>query len=131
MEKIKLKLIQPDRILLDDEIEHVIVPGVEGDFGVYVNHADFITKIRPGVLEVYSGEKIEEYAIHDGYVSVENNQVNIVCEAVEKQENIDRQRAEAAKERAEKRMKSSEEEVDFRRAELALKRSLVRLSLKK
>ena len=130
MEKIKLKVIQPHQILLDDQFDHVIVPGVEGDFGVYANHADFITKLRPGILQIYTGDKIDKYAIHDGYVSVEKDLVSIVCEAVEPQAEIDLKRAEAAKARAEKRMKSDAEEVDFRRAELALKRALVRLNLK-
>ena len=130
MSNIHLEVIQPQKTKIKDDFEHVIVPGIEGDFGVSENHTPFITIIRPGILSLYRGEKPEKYAIHDGFVTVENNKVTIVCEAIEKNDEIDIERAKAAKERAEKRIKEKNEDVDFRRAEMALKRALVRLSLK-
>jgi len=129
MDKLLIEIIQPSGILISGEFDHIIIPGVEGDFGVSINHIPFITKIRPGILEIFSGDEAKIFAIHDGYVSVENNQVKIVSETIESDEKIDTSRAEKAKERAEKRMKSSKEDTDFRRAELALKRALVRLNL--
>ncbi len=129
MEKIFVEIIQPKRTLVNGEYDQIIIPGVEGDFGVLANHTPFITKIRPGILELISNNKSEEFAIHDGYVSVQNNQVKIVCETIESKEDIDIERAKKAKERAEKRIKSNQENIDFRRAELALKRALVRLNV--
>ena len=129
MEKIFVEIIQPKRILVSGEYDQIIIPGVEGDFGVLANHTPFITKLRPGILELISNDNSEEFAIHNGYVNIQNNQVKIVCETIEKREEIDINRAKQAKERAEMRMKSNEENIDFRRAELALKRALVRLNL--
>ncbi|MCK4957131.1 MAG: F0F1 ATP synthase subunit epsilon [Candidatus Cloacimonetes bacterium] len=129
MKKIYVEVIQPNRTIIKGEFDHVIVPGTEGDFGVYSGHTPFITMIRPGILEVFTNDDKEGFAIHDGFVSVENNKVTIVCEKIEKADGIDVRRAEEAKLRAEKRMKHSDEETDFRRAEFSLKRALVRLSL--
>jgi len=129
MAKIKLEVIKPTQYKIQDEFDHIIIPGVDGDFGVDQDHTAFITKIRPGLLQLYKGKKIVQYAIHDGFVTVEDNHVVIVCDTVEKSSEIDAKRAVSAKERAEKRLKTSGEEIDFRRAEFALKKSLIRLEL--
>ncbi|MBC8385680.1 MAG: ATP synthase F1 subunit epsilon [Candidatus Cloacimonetes bacterium] len=131
MSKIKFIVIQPNTIKIDGEFDHIIVPGVDGDFGISEDHTPFITKIRSGILKTYKNSRKEQYAIHDGFVTVENNKVTVICDVIESTVEIDRNRAEQSKERAEKRLKSNKEDVDFRRAESALKRSLVRLSLTK
>ncbi|MDP8267757.1 MAG: ATP synthase F1 subunit epsilon [Candidatus Tenebribacter davisii] len=129
MSKIHIKVIQPNQIRIDEEYDHIIVPGVDGDFGILTDHTPFITKIRSGVLQLFQNDKSEEYAIHDGFVTVENNMVSIVCDTIEKKNEIDSVRAKASKERAEKRIKSSEEDINFRRAEISLKKALVRLEI--
>ncbi|PID28956.1 MAG: ATP synthase F1 subunit epsilon [Candidatus Cloacimonadota bacterium] len=126
MEKIKLVVIQPQGTKIDNEFDHVIIPGIEGDLGVYVGHTPLITKIRPGILTVSDSENKVLYALHDGFVTVEPDKIKIVCETVEKYNEIDVNRAQASKERAEKRL-SEGGEIDFRRAEASLKRALVRL----
>lgn len=129
MNKIHIKVIQPIQIRIDKEYDHVIVPGVDGDFGISFDHTPFITKIRTGVLQLFQKEKCEEYAIHDGFVTVENNIITIVCDIIEKKDEIDIERAHASRERAEERLKSSRENINFRRAEASLKKALVRLEL--
>lgn len=129
MSKIHIKVIQPTQIRIDKGYDHIIVPGIDGDFGISVDHTPFITKIRTGVLQLFQNEINEEYAIHDGFVTVENNVVKIVCDTIERKDEIDSARAKASKERAEKRLKSSEDNVNFRRAEASLKKALVRLEL--
>ena len=129
MSKIHIKVIQPTQIRIDAEYDHIIVPGVDGDFGISFDHTPFITKIRTGVLQLFQNDKSEDFAIHDGFVTVENNVVTIICDTIEKKDEIDIARAKVSKERAEKRLKSSEENINFRRAEASLKKSLVRLEL--
>lgn len=129
MSKIHIKVIQPTQIRIDAEYDHIIVPGVDGDFGISFDHTPFITKIRTGVLQLFQNDKSEDFAIHDGFVSVENNVVTIICDTIEKKDEIDAARARASKERAEKRLKSNEENINFRRAEASLKKALVRLEL--
>lgn len=129
MSKISLEVIQPTKCKVKDDYDHLIIPGVDGDFGISENHTPFITKIRPGILQLFLGNKLDKYAIHDGFVTVDNNQVTIVCDVIEQKNEINLKRAESSKERAEKRLKTISGEIDFRRAEHALKRSLVRLGL--
>ncbi len=129
MGKIHIKVIQPTQIRIDAEYDHIIVPGVDGDFGISFDHTPFITKIRTGVLQLFQNNKSEDYAIHDGFVTVENNAVTIICDTIEKKDEIDIARAKASRERAEKRLKSSEENINFRRAEASLKKALIRLEL--
>jgi len=129
MSKIHIKVIQPTKIRIDAEYDHIIVPGVDGDFGISFDHTPFITKVRTGVLQLFQNDKSEDFAIHDGFVTVENNIVTIICDTIEKKNEIDIARAKASKERAEKRLKSSEDNINFRRAEASLKKSMVRLEL--
>jgi F-type H+-transporting ATPase subunit epsilon len=128
---LRLKIIQPTRTVLDTECDHVIIPGIEGDFGVSAEHTPFLTKIRPGALTVFYQDpkkKKDTFAIHDGFVSIENDTIRIVSEVIERESEIDRNRAEKAKKRAEERMISeSKEDVDFRRAESSLKRAFARI----
>ncbi len=131
MPKIRISIIQPTQTKIDNEYDHVIVPGVDGDFGVSAEHTPFITKLRPGIISLYTGKDIDKYAVHDGFCTVENDHLKIVCETCEHSSEINLKRAEDAKLRAEKRIKKQvkEEETDFRRAENALKRAIARMSI--
>jgi F-type H+-transporting ATPase subunit epsilon len=130
MAKVNLQIIQPTAAIISGEYDHVILPGIEGYFGVSSEHTPFITILKSGVAQLFQGDKVSKLAIHDGFCTVENNQVTILCETLEREEEIDKTRAEKAKERAQKRMKSNDENINFRRAESALKRSLTRLEAK-
>ncbi len=126
--KLRIKIIQPTRIVINEECEHVIVPGFAGDFGVYPDHTPLITAIRPGVLTVFKlGENIV-FAIHDGFVTVEKDVIRIVCEVIETTHEVDKGRAERAKKRAKERLATQSEDIDYRRAEAALSRSLARIN---
>ena len=130
MKEIEINIIKPDGVKLAGNFEHIIVPGVDGDFGILPGHTPFITKVRPGVISLFENGHEDKYSIHDGFVTVENDIVNIVCDTIEHISEIDENRAKDATERAERRLKSNEGDIDFRRAEQALKRALVRLDIK-
>ncbi len=129
---LRLKIIQPTRTVLDTECDHVIIPGVDGDFGVSEEHTPFITRIRPGVLTVHyksSEKENDSFAIHDGFVSIEKDTIRIACEIIERETEIDADRAKKARKRAEERMASQSEEINHRRAEYALKRAIARIQV--
>ncbi len=129
---LRLKIIQPTRTVLNTECYHVIIPGIDGDFGVFAEHTPFITKIRPGVLTVhYQANKNEKnsFAIHDGFVSIEKDTIRIACEIIERETEIDAERAKNARKRAEERMAAQSEDIDHRRAEYALKRAIARIQV--
>jgi len=129
MAKVNLKIVQPHTIFIDTDFDQVIIPGVDGDFGVLEGHTPFVTQVRPGILTVINGEDSHEYAIHDGFVTVENDKITIICETVEESDQIDIKRAEKAKARAEERLKAQKGDINYRRAEYALKRAVARIEL--
>ncbi len=129
MDKVLLEIIQPTTTKINAEFDQLIIPGIDGDFGVLPDHTPFMTIIRPGILSMINGSDIKEYSIHDGFVTVENNHVKIVCEIIESADEIDKNRAEESKSRAEKRLKTIKEKIDYRRAEISLRKAMARLSL--
>lgn len=125
---VKVKVILPSGIKIDEECDSITIPGVDGDFAVLEGHTPFITKIRPGVLSIDNHKNTREYAIHDGFVTVEDDSVTIVSERLESSDEIDKNRAEEAMKRAKERLtQTNNSEIDFRRAEFALKRALTRI----
>lgn len=124
---LRIKIIQPHRIVLETECDHVIIPGLDGDLGVYPGHTPLLTSIRPGCMSIYKGNSALTYAIHDGFVTIEKDVIRIACEIIESMDEIDHKRANNAKQRAETRLKSTEPDIDFRRAESSLRRAIARL----
>ena len=132
MAKINVKIYMPSEKKMDEMVDSVILPGIEGDFEVMIDHTPLITKLRPGTLRVYKNEHAEYYALHDGFVTIENNNVLIVSEGCENKKEINIERAEAAKQRAEKRIAdTTNSTIDFRRAEIALKKAIARIDTMK
>jgi len=129
LKKIHIELIQPSGKTVDLLAESIIIPGTEGDFEVLADHTPFVTKIRPGTIYIHVHDKTEKYAIHDGFVTIDDNKVVIVCELCEPKSMIDLERAKSAKERAEKRLFSDKDEnTDYRRAEVALHKAVARIN---
>ena len=132
MAELHIKVLMPNIQKVDTVIDRVILPGIEGDFEVLDGHTPLITKLRSGILKIYKNGKPDLYAIHDGFVTVENNEILILSENCENKNEISLDRATQAKERAEKRMSqttSAESEIDYRRAEIALKKALTRIEI--
>ncbi|MFA7057758.1 MAG: ATP synthase F1 subunit epsilon [Candidatus Cloacimonadales bacterium] len=125
---VKLKVILPRGVKIDQECDSVVIPGVDGDFAVLEGHTPFITKIRPGVVTIDTKKHSTCCAIHDGFVTVENDVVTIVCERMEKADEIDANRAEESYKRAKERLaQDNNVEVDYRRAESSLRRAITRI----
>ncbi len=126
----RLKIISPDRIFYDDEVEMVELRTTEGEMGVLKGHIPLTAILVPGVLKIkgtVDGDK--EAALHSGFVEVMQDHVTILAESCEWPEEIDLNRAKEAQIRAERRLKSGDAAINIARAELALRRSLIRIEL--
>lgn len=124
----RLRIVTPERVVFDEEVEMAIVPGSEGELGIQANHTAFITSLKPGVLKVRK-EKTEEFerlSCTGGFLHVLNNEVQLLADASEFASDIDIDRALRARQRAEERLLSGED-IDVLRAKLALERALARL----
>lgn len=128
-DSLKLDVVTPDRTLLSSEISSLVVPAVDGYLGVLPHHAPMIVGLVPGVVKYKNGGKPGYLAIAGGFMEVGPAAVTLLADTAERADEIDKERAQAAKDRAEKRLKERPAGIDVVRAELALKRSLARLKV--
>lgn len=124
-----LEIVTPERAFFSGEVDRVIVRGVEGEMAILKNRAPIITPLAIGKIRILKDGEEKVAAAVSGYISVEKEKTTIITDSCEWPEEIDIERAEAAKERAEKRLRERPEGLDIDRAELALKRALNRLDV--
>jgi F-type H+-transporting ATPase subunit epsilon len=125
-----LEVVTPDRLVLSTEADVVVCPGVEGQFGVLPGHIPFLSALEIGEMYYRKGGQTEYLAVSGGFAEVTGEKVTIVAESAEKGREIDLERAKRAQERAEKRLAAAKtEEIDWARAEAAMRRSLVRMKV--
>jgi len=127
--KLRLSVVTPDKIEFDDDVNMVVAPGVEGELGIMPGHLPLVTRLRTGILRIYRGNEKLVMAVSDGYMEVSRDKVVILAEAAELPEEIDVERALAAKRRALERLAVHSHDIDIVRAQAALRRAMVRLQV--
>jgi len=128
-DKLNLEVITPERLVLQESVDEVVVPGLDGELGILPEHTALISQLKTGVLTYRQGAASKQLHVSGGFVEVQADSVAVLSDVAERPEEIDLARAEAARERAEKRLKAQGDDVDFRRAELKLQRATVRIQL--
>ncbi len=129
MAKLKLDIVTAERVVYSDEVDLVVAPGVEGELGILPHHAPLMTMLQPGELRIKKGEEESYLAVSGGFIEVRPDRVIILADAAERAEEIDIERAEAARRRAEEQLKQKLSRTDAAAAEAVLRRSLVRLKV--
>ena len=129
MSTMQVDIVTPDRKVFSEQAEMVIARTTEGEIGILPNHSPLAATLKISAVRVKKDNSEVVAAISGGFIEVRPNAVTILAEAAEFPEEIDKQRAQAAKERAEKRLQDKREDIDYRRAELALNRALNRLDI--
>jgi len=124
---ILFELTTPTRLLVFEQVDEVVVPGTLGYFGVLPGHAPFLTTVGIGEVSYRQGREERYLAVCGGFAEVGPERVIVLTETADLPEEIDRARAERAKQRAEERLTGrSAEEIDYTRALAALNRALIR-----
>lgn len=126
----QLEIITPDRVFYKGEASMVEFTSVDGEMGVYKHHIPLTTVLMPGIVTITEANGKKEAAIHAGFVQILGEKITFLAEVAEWPDEIDVNRAQAAKTRAEERLRSHSAEIDVARAEMALRRALVRLDVK-
>jgi F-type H+-transporting ATPase subunit epsilon len=126
--RILLSLVTPERKLLEEAVEEVVLPGSEGYLGVLPGHAPLLTGLKTGELTYTESGRRHACFVTGGFVEVLPDRVSVLADVGERAEEIDVERARAAKDRAEKRLKGGED-VDWDRARAALSRALARIQI--
>lgn len=129
-ENFQLQIITPDRVFYEGEASMVEFTSVDGEMGVYKHHIPLTTVLAPGVVTITEENGKKDAAIHAGFVQILGDKVTFLAEIAEWPDEIDIARAQAAKARAEERLHNHSAEIDLARAEIALKKALVRLGMK-
>jgi F-type H+-transporting ATPase subunit epsilon len=126
--EIRLDVVTPDHLVAHDAVSSVTLPGKNGYLGILPGHAPLLTELAPGQLEYSSGGAHHSLAVDWGFAEVLSDRVIVLVQTAERAEEIDVERAEKAKNRAEERLKRfSDPEVDMERARKALARAMARL----
>jgi F-type H+-transporting ATPase subunit epsilon len=129
-DRLTLELATPTRMLVAETVDEVVVPGSEGYFGVLPGHAALLATLGIGELTYRIGRDERHVAIAGGFAEVRNDKVIVLADTAELPHDIDRARAERARERAEQRLSGrSQEDIDYTRAAAALARALIRLQV--
>ena len=129
MARIRLDIVTAERVVYADDVDVVVAPGIEGQLGILPHHAPLMTTLQPGELRVMKEAEEFSLAISGGFLEVRPERVIILADACERAEEIDVSRAEAAKRRAEERLKQPTPEVDVTQADAAMRRALARLQV--
>lgn len=124
-----LQIISPTRVFFNGDVDMVEMKTTEGEIGVLAGHIPLTAILEPGVLRIKQQDGTKEAALHDGFVEIQKDKVIVLAESCEWPDEIDMERANEARERAENRIRSGRTDVDMVRAELALKKALTRINL--
>ncbi|HIT65005.1 MAG TPA: ATP synthase F1 subunit epsilon [Candidatus Ventrimonas merdavium] len=129
-DEMKLQIVTPQERFYDGPVTMVELTTTEGNIGIYPDHIPLTAVVAPGVLKIHEGGEVKEAALMSGFITILPEEVTILAEVVEWPDEIDYNRAEEARARAERRLASPTADLDVLRAEMALKRALVRLDLR-
>jgi F-type H+-transporting ATPase subunit epsilon len=127
--KIQLQIVSPERSLVNETVDEVEIPGADGYFGVLPGHTPLLALLGAGELWYRRGAEKTFLAIAFGFAEIQPDRVTILAQVAEKAEDIDVARAEAARKRAEERLREPHVDMDAERARVALMKALIRLQV--
>src|SRR6266850_1836080 len=128
-ESIHLEVVTPDKRVVSEVVDAVVLPGSEGSLGVLPGHTPLLATLGIGEL-AYTRDGAKRYvAVAWGFVEVLPDRVSVLAEIAERAEGIDRERAGRARDRAMKRLSERPADTDFKRAQVALQKAVIRLQI--
>ena len=125
----EVEIITPDRVFYKGVADMLEFNTTDGEIGVYKDHSPLTTVLGPGVVVVHKDGEQKVAAVHAGFAEILGEKVTLLAELAEWPDEIDVNRAEAARERAEERIKTKVENLDLKRAEYALHKALIRIDV--
>lgn len=131
MRSYSLKIITPDRVLYDGEVERIIVRTIDGDMAIMRGHIPLVGIVDISTVKLTIDGKEKKAAISSGYIEVRKNETLLMVEAAEWPDEIDIERAQRARKRAEKRLRERESKADISKEEMALRRAINRIEVSK
>lgn len=130
MTKFKLKIVTPNGIYQEVEIDQLNIRTTAGQVGILAHHMPLASGIEISMMNYIIDKQRYEFAIGGGFIYVNDDETKIIANSIESKEEIDLNRAQEAKQRAEERIKNASETLDLQRAEIALKKAITRINVK-
>lgn len=127
--KLHLKIITPEKVKFSEDVDMVIMRCLTGDMGILPDHEACTALLDYAILRMLNNGEERKIVVHGGFAEVRDNDITILTDASEWPEDIDRERAERARKRAEQRLHDKTEDVDLQNDQIALRRSLVRIEV--
>jgi F-type H+-transporting ATPase subunit epsilon len=125
----RLELVTPERLLASEDVEEVVAPGYEGEFGVLPEHTHYLAILEIGVLRIRKDGQLRKIAVGGGFAEVTPGRMVVMADVAERADEIDVERARKAKERAEERLSAvSLDDETYLKAYASLQKALARLS---
>ena len=131
MSTLHLSIVTPEKELLSEDIDEVIVPTTNGEVTILPEHAALLAEIFPGELVIKRGGKSEHLVVVGGFLEVGKNTVTVLADYAVSGKDISEAAAQQAKDRAEKAMKEKKSDVDFATAEAEFRRAILELKVAK
>ena len=126
---LQLQIVTPDKRLVDEAVDQVQMPGLNGYLGILPGHAPLLSELGPGEISYMQAGKTNVLAVAWGFAEVLPDKVTILADAAERPEEIDVKRAQEAKTRADEALKKADSETDYDEILLAQRRAEVRLEV--
>jgi F-type H+-transporting ATPase subunit epsilon len=123
---LKLEIVTPEGVALSEDVDMVTLPGVEGELGVYPQHVPLLTQLAPGVVVALKGDQVLTFAVSEGFVEITGHRVSLLTDLAVSAE-ADQAEAEAARKRAEARLRERSGDEQSAVVEAAVAHSLTLL----
>ncbi|HLQ72663.1 MAG TPA: F0F1 ATP synthase subunit epsilon [Bacillota bacterium] len=129
MKTLNVSVVTPDGPVLTDDFEMVSCKAESGELGILPGHIPLVAPLAISTVRLKQNEQEKKLAVNGGFLEVRPESLTILAQSAENADEIDVERAQRAKERAQKRLEQQTADIDVRRAELALRRAINRLSV--
>ncbi len=131
MSQLHLKIVTPEKLIFDEEVNQVNVSTEDGQIGILPNHTNLMAKLEPGELVIKRGGKVETMAIGDGFLQMADNTLSIMTDLAVNEAQIDEKAVEEAKKRAEIALEQKLSDVEYAETLAVLEKSLAQLKIKR
>ncbi|WP_010648350.1 F0F1 ATP synthase subunit epsilon [Oceanobacillus massiliensis] len=129
MKTLDVSVVTPGGPVLEDSFDMIVCKAETGEIGILPGHIPLVAPLQISAVRLKNGNETQKLAINGGFMEVQPDKVTILAQSAEKASEIDVERAQEAKERAERRLQANQDNIDKTRAELALKRAMNRLNV--
>ena len=131
MSQLHLKIVTPEKMIFDEEVNQVNVSTEQGQIGILPNHANLMAKLKAGELVIKKGGKVDSLAIGDGFLQVSDNTLTVMTDLASYAADIDERAVEEAKKRAEAALEQTLSDEEYAETLANLEKSLAQLRIKR